>query len=247
MNMYHNKEIMNSMLSIIVGLPESEAEREKPILSKIRFGELEVGDKFVFDGCWLVKTSEYRAESDKKRGKNHFLFFKKHIVQHEYLGDSCHDEADSHLLLHENGSDQATKFFTPKTGRFADKYDLFDDHHDMIKVQRPESKLCLLCNSDACKNASKWVIVIQSRPESILTIRENDVIVSSQDILSDIHGFWDAKVKIMGFDMVLTYDGKQRFTLSYNDEMVWSSPFNHSWDYVECCVISINNEIALMR
>lgn len=194
--MYHTEEILNNAQSVkFEQFAETDTCFNKDTLERKRFGDLSLGDHFVFNNQMLIKTGEYNAVKDKKMGKSEFLFFKK----------------------------------------------------DMIKVQRPESKLCLLCNSDACKNTNKWVIVIQPPPESILTIRENDVIVSSQDILSDIHGFWDAKVKIMGFDMVLTYDGKQRFTLSYNDEMVWSSPFNHSWDYVGCCVISINNEIALMR
>jgi len=208
--MYHTKEISNNAQPVkFEQFVETDTCFNRDTLEQKRFGDLSLGDHFVFNNQMLVKTGEYNAVSDKKMGKSEFIFFKK----------------------------------------------------DMIKIKRPESKLVfksLYDNeeyakrnldeiSNACKNTSKWVIIIQVDKKPILTIRENDVIVSAQDICSDIHGFWDAKVKIMGIDMVLTYDGKQRFTLSYNDEMVWSSPFNHSWDYVECCVISINNEIALMK
>lgn len=100
--MYHNKEVINLTPAIqdikptddrqdftIEGwvYPDKPPEikhtgiESSPILSKIRFGELEVGDRFVFNGCWLVKTGEYSAESDKKRGKANYLFFKKDVVK----------------------------------------------------------------------------------------------------------------------------------------------------------------------
>lgn len=101
--MYHIKELMNPNSAIPDIASEVEAEREMPILSKIRFGELEVGDKFVFDGFWLVKTSEYHAESDKKRGKSHYLFFKKDVVRYKPLKEKLSNE------MSRVSSDQLTK------------------------------------------------------------------------------------------------------------------------------------------
>lgn len=230
MNMYHNKEIMNSKLSIIVDLPESEAEREDPTLSKIRFGELEVGDKFVFDGCWLVKTSEYRAESDKKRGKNHFLFFKKDIVQHEYLGDICHDEIDNHLLLHENGSDQATKFFTPKTGRFSDKYDLFDDHHDMIEdVREPSQNLCVIAITPKADGRHNIDVIENEGDYSWSTV-----------LIGDLDLYWSVMIRLKKVTLNLVY-GDNEIKLLHLDREVWSRRLEGGWSGINCCTITIKD------
>ena len=83
---YHTKELVNLNSPIPGVTPEVESEREMPTLSKVRFGELEVGDRFVFDGSWLVKTGDYNAESDRKRGKTSYLFFKKDVVKYEPPG-----------------------------------------------------------------------------------------------------------------------------------------------------------------
>lgn len=227
MNMYHNKEIMNSKLSIIGDLPESEAEREEPTLSKIRFGELEVGDKFVFDGCWLVKTSEYRAESDKKRGKNHFLFFKKDIVQHEYLGDICHDEIDNHLLLHENGSDQATKFFTPKTGRFADKYDLFDSHFDTIKRwQNSEKPQC-------------EIVITPGKDRHHVEVLGNDGYRWETTFKCNLNESWYLPLRLKHYEFILMYDCKE-IQLYAEEKKIWCKDFL-SWDMVHTCSIRIKD------
>lgn len=81
--MFHVKELLCIESPITNVVPEVEPEKETPILSNIRFGELAVGDKFVFAGNWLVKTGDYAAESDKKRDKITYLFFKKDIVKHK--------------------------------------------------------------------------------------------------------------------------------------------------------------------
>ena len=78
--MFHVKELID--FNLVIPSVESEVELKKKtlILSNIRFGELAVGDKFVFAGNWLVKTGDYSAKSDKKRSKIDYLFFKKDIV-----------------------------------------------------------------------------------------------------------------------------------------------------------------------
>lgn len=134
--MYHNKEIMNLVPKVqdiktdddsqdftiegwlYPGKPP-EVKRTNvetsPILSKIRFGELGVGDKFVFDGSWLIKTGEYSAESDRKRGKKNYLFFKKDIVQ-------------------------SIKFISLSDNLIKEKYDLFDGHFDTLQYLQDSEK-----------------------------------------------------------------------------------------------------------
>lgn len=140
--MFHVKELSYAGPVIPNDSPEVESEKETPILSNIRFGELAVGDKFVFAGNWLVKTGEYAAESDKKRDKINYLFFKKNIVKYksekeEYseewaLNDGWHhlaksvfgnkmsyyvdgEKVEDDPLSHKDGSTQPTNFVESKT------------------------------------------------------------------------------------------------------------------------------------
>lgn len=78
--MYHTKEVLCFNEPITNLKSNHQPVREGVKLAPIRFGELGVGSQFVYGGCWLVKTGEYAAESDNKRGKIYYLFFKKDLV-----------------------------------------------------------------------------------------------------------------------------------------------------------------------
>ena len=212
-----------------MGNQPKEVERETPTLSQIRFGELEVGDKFVFDGCWLVKTGEYQAESDKKRGKNHCLFFKKDMVQHEYLGDISHDEIDSHLQLHENGSEQSTKFVTPKTGRFDDKYDLFDDHLDTIeRCQNSEKPRCQIVITPSLDRRHK-IEVLEGEDYQWSTLMDADL---SQP--------WTVPLRLKSIILIMIYDGNE-IQLHHNSTKIWARCFKQGWAGIHTCTITIED------
>ena len=49
--------------------------------TKVRFGELGIGEVFFFNNQRIVKTGEYTAVSDRKINKQPFLFFKKDVVK----------------------------------------------------------------------------------------------------------------------------------------------------------------------
>lgn len=122
--MYHNKELERLNPKVLNLEPVAEGEKEIPILSKIRFGNLAIGDKFFFNGCKLVKISEYGAENDQKTNKRQYLFYKKDLVKHERFGIFyC-----PYIPIVKDGCTQPTKDLPKGIDRFG-KYDLFNDHY----------------------------------------------------------------------------------------------------------------------
>lgn len=80
--MYHTQEVIGLNTDVRVNSP-SEAvvnSSDESSFHKIRFGELSIGDKFVFHDENLVKTGEYSATHDRLRNRSYFLFFKKDLV-----------------------------------------------------------------------------------------------------------------------------------------------------------------------
>lgn len=82
--MYHTNEILNMSN---ISLKENKYSNEqsvdvnKLITKKVRFGELDIGNIFVFNGKIIKKTGDLTAESDVKRGKQQFVFFKNNLVK----------------------------------------------------------------------------------------------------------------------------------------------------------------------
>lgn len=118
--MYHTKEILNMAagFSRSVSYEQEPAQVEEMTTEKRRFGELSIGDLFVFDGLVIKKIGDLTAETNSKTGKRGFVFFKKDIVRSVVRGGSCSMPTQS-----------STK---SNTGAFKGEkggYDLFDREH----------------------------------------------------------------------------------------------------------------------
>lgn len=223
--MYHTKELENLAPRIQNNEPpvaeKDPANDKTPTLSKIRFGELEVGDRFVFDGCWLVKTGEYAAETDCKRGKRSYLFFKKDVVKEEKV------------LLHEDGSVKPTKFLEPKSNR-SGKHDLFGDHSEILKPwtdyapPKPQCEIVITPGDPANYKAN------------LIEVTDKNGYYWTAYFEGAIGGSWSVPIKLWHYvQLTLMYDG-QNLYLYYKDKEVWKKSFD-SWAGVHCCTIVIRD------
>lgn len=239
--MFHTKELLHLNLTVPSTKPEVELEKETTILSKIRFGELAVGSKFIFNGVWLVKTGEYNAESDRKRGKNFYLFFKKDIV----LGSACNDELDTHDLKHNEAAffhcpympgDEDEKVTPSTPGK---KYGLFDEYEGLKYWEDPNKK-------SPCQ-----IIITQDSGGNSVEVLQDDYRWVTQLSFDLANPSWSVPILLKECELILAYHGRA-LMLSYVDKktgtanVVWSQAFD-GWEKTSTpqdiykCTITINN------
>lgn len=81
--MYHTNELLTLSPFPVLELKPIEQilEKESPVTyEKIRFGDLNQDEKFVFNHEALIKTGEYTAIHDRSCNKQMFLFNKSNLV-----------------------------------------------------------------------------------------------------------------------------------------------------------------------
>ena len=239
--MFHTEELLHLNLVVPTAEPKIEPEKETPILSKIRFGELAVGSKFIFNGIWLVKTGEYNAESDRKRGKNSYLFFKKDIV----LGSVCNDELDTHDLKYNEAAffhcpympGDEDKQVTPSTP--GKKYGLFDEYEGLKYW------------ADSNKKPPCQIIIIQDSKGNSVEVLQDDYKWVTQLSFDLAEPSWSVPIRLKECELLLAYRSGM-LMLSYVDKktgtanVVWSQAFD-GWENsamtpgIYKCTITIND------
>lgn len=196
--------------------PKPQPAREDVELTPIRFGELGVGSKFVYGGCWLVKTGDYAAESDCRRGKTSYLFFKKDVVR------GIKTFSEDYPLLHEKGAIRPTNFIEPRT-KIVSKDDLFTATSDFVEKPKPQWEIIITPGFDihrievVCNDGYRW---------------ENT-------FKGDLNGSWSIPIRLKGIVFTLMYDHEE-IQLYFEDQKIWCKVFS-SWVGINTCTILIKD------
>lgn len=224
--MYHNKEVIDLVPSIqnIAPVDEQNLTNESPI-SDIRFGELGVGDKFVFDRCWLVKTGEYAAESDRKCGKQRYLFFKKDVVKsNKRTGDAGFCNRPYTPLLHANGSLQPTDFIKCKTEIVSDLRDeLFSATAPFVEKQKPKCEIVIIPGADSHR----------------VKVRDETGYRWETSFKGDLNKSWSIPLRLKNIELSLMYRSEE-MRLYFEGKKIWSKEF-YDWNGVHDCTIIIKD------
>lgn len=185
-------------------------------LAPIRFGELGVGSKFVYGGCWLVKTGDYAAESDRRRGKTSYLFFKKDVVK------GIKTFSEDSPLLHENGATSPTNFIEPRT-KIVSKDDLFTATSDFVEKPKPQCE----------------IVISPGENDHRVEVRGDNGYRWERTFKGDISRSWSVPLLLKNNEITLMYDNEE-LELYFEGMMIWSKKF-HGWAGVHTCTICIKD------
>lgn len=225
MIMYHTKEVMNFNKPMTNFEPKPQPAREGGELTPIRFGELSVGSKFVYGGCWLVKTGDYVAESDSKRDKTTYLFFKKDVVKsNKRTGDVGFFYCPYIPGLPANGSLQPTDFKESRT-KMVPKDDLFTA--TSVFVEKPK----LQCE----------IIITPGFNIHQLKVVCSDGYRWETHFKGEMSGSWSTPIRLKNIELILKYD-REEIQLYYEDKKVWYKEF-YGWEGVTTCSINIRDMV----
>lgn len=224
--MYHNKEVIDLVPSIqnVAPVDEQDLTNESP-LSDIRFGELGVGDKFFFNRCWLVKTGEYAAESDRKSGKQGYLFFKKDVVKSiKRTGDVGFCNCPCTILSHANGSSQPTDFIKYKTKMVYDsKDDMFSATSPFVEKQKPKCEIVIIPGTDSHR----------------VKVRDDNGYRWETSFKGDLNKSWTIPLRLKNIELSLMYRSEE-IKIYFEGEKIWSKEF-YDWNGVNDCTITIKD------